>query len=196
MEWQPAPRAWIWIDKPDVMVVAASLQPLPERWLNAFRLRSKGLPCLGTTQSGSPCKRHVYEWRMFLYGISAPFAEYCTTHRGPEHPAMWGFWRMSERIPCPCGCGARVTVEGSALTKTPKVTHHLWKQVLATLGPVQWVDPVSTWTALLAEDGRVGVASGIEDVSESTEYRDWLFDGPASPWDDLPDDAPESEPLT
>ncbi len=194
MEWQPAPRAWIWIDKPDVMVVPVPLPPLPERWWNAFRLRSKELPCLGTTQSGSPCKRHVYEWQMFLYGISAPFAEYCTAHRGPEHPSMWGFWRMSKRIPCPCGCGAMVTVEGSTLTDHPEVTQHLWTALLAALGPVQWTDPVSTWTAtLVSRDRSIAFTSGIEDVSEATEYRDWLFDGPASLWENFPDDAPESE---
>lgn len=197
MEWQPAPKAWIWIDKPEMRVVPASLQTLPERWLHAFHLRSKGLPCLGTIKSGSPCNRHVYEWQMFRYGISAPFAAYCTAHRGPEPSSMWGPWRMAERIPCPCGCGAMVTVDGSALTENPGVTHHLWKQVIENLGPVQWTDPISTWTAtLVSGNSSMGFTSGIGDVSEATEYRDWLFDGPASPWEDLPDDAPESEPLT
>ncbi len=51
MEWQPAPKAWIWIDKPDVMVVPSPLQPLPERWLDGFHLWSKALPCLGSVQS-------------------------------------------------------------------------------------------------------------------------------------------------
>jgi len=193
MEWQPALKAWIWIDKPAVMIVPAPLRPLPKRWWSTFHGQASALRCLGTSRSGHPCKRVVYEWHTHLAGMSAPFVAHCRAHRGSALATNWRLWRIAERIPCPCGCGATVTAEASALTENPQHTDDGWQQVVAALGPVQWMNSTSVWTAWVTDNNSLALTAGIEGVLDATAYRDWLFDGPASLWENFPEDAPESE---
>lgn len=196
MEGPPVPKAWVWIDKPMVRVVLAPWHPLPEPWWSTFRAQGATLRCLGTSRSGQPCKRAVYEWHTPVPGTSPPFVAYCRAHRGPDQTMTWRLWRIAQHIPCLCGCGATVLAEGSALTENPPHTDNNWHQIVAALGSGQWISPSSVWTAWMTAHTSLAWTTGIEGALDATAYRAWLYDGPASLWDHLPEAASANEPLT
>ncbi len=184
MDSRSVPMAWIWINKPKVLVIPAPLEPMPEPWTMAFRTRAEFLGCSGATTSGRPCRRCMYRWH--IYSTHETFSAYCASHQDGHPHTQWRVWDFAETIRCPCGCEAAVTVEGRALAQTTHAPCTLWEQAVDSLGPAQWVTPTSEWTARIGVDSGLIVEAGIAGGSESTAYRDWLCWGPPS-WPDFPD---------
>ncbi len=169
MDSRSVPTAWIWINKPKVLVIPAPLEPLPEPWKVAFRTRAEFLACLGTAASGRPCRRRMYQWH--IYFTNQPFSAYCASHQHGHPRTQWRVCDFAQTIRCPCGCGATVAVEGRALAQTSHAPCALWEQAVESLGPAQWATPTSEWTAWIGVDSVPVFEAGIAGGSEPTAYR-------------------------
>ena len=167
--------AWIWINKPKVLIIPAPLEPVPEPWKMAFRTRAAFLECLGTAASGRPCRRRMYRWHLYSHET---FSAHCASHQEGHPRTQWQVQDFAKTIRCPCGCGATVHVEGRALAPMTQALRTLWESVVTRLGPAQWATSTSEWTAWLGTDAVPIFEAGIAGGSEPTVYRDWLCWGP------------------